>query len=388
MEICIPIGITRLETACRSFLFCAGVVKYKDMEPVSSLYVMGWVVGLAVLGVLGINVYLMVRPRRPEADPAQIQQYSILHQRLDNFADLLNKQLQDNRQQLEQNRQSTQQATLSVAQQVQGFTQGMTQLHENMKHMHESVKNVASFQDILKAPKTRGMWGELSLEFSLSQYFSGSYTMQHYFQSGEAVDAVLKLPNGSLLPIDSKFSLENFERMVRAENDIEKEAYRKEFIKDMKKRVDEIATKYISPAENTADFALMYIPAEAVYYEVVNNLEGVDIPSYARSKKVGIVSPNTFYLTTAAIAHWYKNVEFHKQTRDIMKRLDQIISDSQKLDNDFRLLGKHLTSANSSFESAGKRLGHLVTRVQKVVEIGGEGTPESLNAPDETPVSS
>lgn len=328
---------------------------------VNPVYIIITVVSLAVLIMLGVNLYLMLKSRRNIQNDAG--QYMVVHQRLDSFADLLNKQL-------EQNRQSSQQATLSVSQQVQGFTQGMTQIHESMKQMHDSVKNVVSFQDILKAPKTRGMWGELSLEFSLSQYFAGSYEMQHYFQSGEAVDAILKLPNGLILPIDSKFSLENFQRMVKADNDIEKDGYRKQFIADTKKRVDEVATKYILPSEGTSDFALMYVPAEAVYYEIVNHLEGVDIPSYARSKKVALVSPSTFYLTTAAIAHWYKNVEFNKQTQDIMKRLERITSDGQKLGEDFQLLGKHLSSANSSYESAGKRLTLLVDRVGKIVEIG------------------
>ena len=340
----------------------------------SQIYLIATIISGAAITLLAINLYLTLKSRQSSEKQSseKDQNYAVLHQRLDSFSEIINKQL-------ESSRQSSERATLAVHQQVQGFTQGMTQLHENVKQMHESVKSVASFQDILKAPKTRGIWGELSLEFSLSQYFGGSYKMQHYFESGEAVDAVLTLPNGLILPIDSKFSLENFERMIKADNEVEKDGYRKQFISDMKKRVDEIASKYILLAEGTSDFALMYIPAEAVYYEVINNLKGVDISLYARSKKVGIVSPNTFYLTTAAIAHWYKNVKFNDQTRDIMKRLERIITDGQKLDNDFRLLGKHLTSVNSSYESAGKRLGHLVDRVQKVVEVG-EDDSEKLES--------
>ena len=154
------------------------------------VYIIIVVVSLAVLVMLGINLYLMLKSRRHIQNDAG--QYVVMHQRLDSFADLLNKQL-------EQNRQSSERASLAVHQQVQGFTQNMTQLHENLKHMHDSVKNVVSFQDILKAPKIRGNWGEMSLEFSLSQYFAGSYAMQHYFHSGEAVDAVLTLPNGLIL---------------------------------------------------------------------------------------------------------------------------------------------------------------------------------------------
>src|SRR3989338_2992835 len=151
------------------------------------IYVMIGVVSFAVLAMLGVNLYLMLKSRRNVQNDAS--HYSILHQRLDSFTDLMNKQL-------EQNRQSSERASLAVHQQVQGFTQGMTQLHENMKQMHDSVKNVSSFQDIFKSPKLRGLWGEMSLEAALAQYFSRDiYEIQHYFKSGDVVDAVLKLPN-------------------------------------------------------------------------------------------------------------------------------------------------------------------------------------------------
>src|SRR3990167_10133543 len=173
------------------------------------LFVLVVIVSIATLIMLGINMYMMLQSRKKSDQPDD--KYLVLHQRFDALSAAMQSQL-------EQNRQASERATLTVHQQVQGFTQNMTQLHENLKQMHESVKNVSSFQDIFKSPKLRGIWGEASLEAALNQYFAGSYEMQHYFQSGEAVDAVLKLPNGLILPIDSKFSLENFGRVVKADN--------------------------------------------------------------------------------------------------------------------------------------------------------------------------
>src|SRR3989338_4633576 len=282
---------------------------------INSIGVILVVVSIAALAMLGVNIYLMLqsRKKKPE-DEGRV----ILHQRLDSLSKLVSDQL-------EQSRQSTERATLSVHQQVEGFTRGMTQVHEAVRTMQESVKNVVSFQDIFKSPKLRGTWGELSLDSILNQYFPRDiYEMQHYFKSGEAVDAVLKLPNGMLLPIDSKFNWENFEKMVNAGDDINKDIHRKQFYSDVKKKIDEIASKYILPAESTTDMAMMYVPAETIYYEIINHLKDVDLASYARSKKIFLVSPNTFPISVSAVMHWFKDVEFNKQTKEIIKKLDRI----------------------------------------------------------------
>lgn len=335
------------------------------------IYVIITMVSMAVLVMAGINLYYMLRSRRhTETDAGH---YSILHQRLDSFMDLMNKQL-------EQNRQSSERASLAVHQQVQSFTQGMTQLHENVKQMHDSVKSVSSFQDIFKSPKLRGLWGEMSLEAALAQYFSRDiYETQHYFKSGEAVDAVLKLPNGMILPIDAKFNWENFEKLVNAGNDMDREVFRKSFYSDVKKKIDEIASKYILPSEGTTDLALMYVPAETVYYELINNIKDVDIPSYARSKKIFMVSPNTFGLSVSAIMHWFRDVQFSKQTKEIIQRLSRIATDGEKLGENFRKLGKHISDSKSAYDDAEKRLSLLVDRVQNVVEIGEKEKTGELN---------
>ena len=360
---------------------------------VNPIYVLITVVLAAVLVMLGINLYLTLKPEKKEVDEG----YIVLHQRFDALSQIVSNQLQQNREasdkasatvsqlineQLERSRQASERATLTVSQQVQSFTQNMTQIQENMKQMHESVKSVSSFQDIFKSPKLRGIWGEASLEAALNQYFSKDmYGLQHYFKSGEAVDAVLNLPNGLILPIDSKFNWENFEKMVNADNDMQKEIHRKSFFSDVKKKIDEIASKYLLPSEGTTDVALMYVPAETVYYEVINNIKDMDIPSYARSKKVFLVSPNTFALSVSAIRHWFKDVEFNKQTKEVMKRLERIYTDSNKLAEDFQRLGKHIENTKSAYDSSEKRLSLMADRVKNVVEIGERDSVEKIEAP-------
>lgn len=328
---------------------------------INPLYILMIVVFGAVLVMVGINLFYVLKSHRNTDNDTS--HYMVLHQRFDSFVDLMNKQL-------EQNRQSSERASLAVHQQVQGFTQGMTQLHENVKQMHDSVKTVSSFQDILRSPKLRGQWGEMSLEAALAQYFvKDAYNIQHYFKSGEAVDATLKLPNGIILPIDAKFNWDNFEKMVNADNDMDKEIFRKNFYSDVKKKIDEIASKYILPSEGTTDLALMYVPAETVYYELINNIKDVDIPAYARGKKIFMVSPNTFALSVSAIMHWFKDVQFSKQTKEVIQRLARIATDGDKLGENFRKLGKHISDSKSAYDDADKRLSLMVDRVKNIVEI-------------------
>jgi len=340
-----------------------------------------------IIGLIGGAVVAFAIFKLVGRKDAQPEQYSQLNQRLDSLNVSVNQALRDTvkmvSDQLKDSRESVERSTHAVHQQVQGFTSGLTQLSENLKQVHESVKSVSSFQDIFKAPKLRGIWGEASLEASLAQYFPHDlYELQHYFKSGEAVDAILKLPNDLLLPIDSKFNWENFEKMVNADNDIQKEQHKKQFFSDVKKKIDEISAKYILPHESTTDLALMYVPAETVYYEIVNNIKDVDIPSYARGKKVFMVSPNTFALSVSAIRHWVKDVQLNRQTKEIMKRLERIAIDGRKLDEDFKKLGKHLSDARGSYDDSEKRLGLLVDRVGNVLEIGN-GEEKQIEQPKE-----
>ena len=319
----------------------------------------------------GILIFLILK-FATKKDIAPDQSAIILNQRLDAMTKLISDQLKDSRDSVER-------SSHTVHKQVEGFTTGLTQLTENLKAVHESVKGVSSFQDIFKSPKLRGIWGEASLESTLQQFFPREgYSLQHYFKSGEAVDCIIRLPNELILPVDSKFNWENFEKMVNSENEIQRGQYKKVFFSDVKKKIDEIASKYIIPAEGTTDFALMFVPAETVYYEIINNIKDTNVPLYAQGKKVWLVSPNTFGLSVAAIRHWVKDIQLTKQTKDIMKRLERVATDGRKLGDDFRKLGKHLDDARGSYEGTEKRLGLMIDRVENIVELENPQEQKSL----------
>ena len=253
--------------------------------------------------------------------------------------------------------------------QIKEFTKETTHLKENLEQIHKKMEKVSSFQEIFKSPKLRGQWGEASLNYILGQYYPAElWKSQHAFSSGEQVDAVLKLPNNKFLSIDSKFSSDNFERMVSANSEEKKKDYQKSFLRDLRLRVDEISSKYIMPSEGTVDFALMYIPAEAIYYELMFNLREQGIADYAWKKKVVLTSPNTIYLTLRAFEQWFKDAQVSKQTQEILKRLGRINQDADKLMNDFRKLGSHLKNATSSYDNSEKRLNLFSDRVDKLLE--------------------
>lgn len=273
--------------------------------------------------------------------------------------------------QLKEIRESQTGVSKQMNDQISSFTKEAVQIREDLKQVQEKVRDVSSFQEIFKSPKLRGQWGEALLEHILSQYFPKEiFKTQYLFSSGEQVDAILKLPNDKILPIDSKFPSENFSRMIESSEKQEKEIFQKKFITDVKIHIDKISTKYIIPSESTVDFALMYIPAELVYYEIVNSIgKNFDLASYAWSKKIIMVSPNTIYLTLKTIEHWFKDTQISRQTQEILKRLNKIQQDALKLREDFRKLGSHLRNATSSFDSSEKRLDFFTDRVEKLKEF-------------------
>jgi len=299
--------------------------------------------------------------RKLKVDLVQNEAIKNLDRRVSDLINLMGHQLKEIRGDVDH-------SSKVMLDQVRSFTKETTQLRENLKQIQEKVKDVSSFQDIFRSPKLRGQWGEASLEHILNQHFPAElYISQYRFSSGERVDAILKLPNTKLLPIDAKFSSDNFERMVRATED-DKPGFRQKFLSDVKLRIEEIASKYILPSENTVDFALMYIPAEAIYYEIMFNLREEDIPGYAWARKVVLTSPNTIYLTLRTIEHWFRDTQITRQTQEILKRLNRINIDAQKLNRDFRKLGSHLQNAVSAYDSSEKRLSLFSDRVGKLLE--------------------
>jgi len=272
--------------------------------------------------------------------------------------------------QIKEIRDTQNEASKSLSQQVKTFNKETIEIREGLKQIQGKVQEVSSFQEIFKSPKLRGQWGEASLEYVMSQYFpSELWEKQKVFASGKIVDIILKLPNKKILPIDSKFSSDNFRRMIQEKEEKQKIIFKKEFLKDIKKRIDEISSKYIVSSENTTDFALMYIPAEAIYYEIMFGMKENNIGDYSWKNKVILTSPNTLYLTLRTIIHWFKDTQISKQTREILNRLNKINKDANNISLNFAKLGKHLQSASSAYQKSKKRLSLFSDKVDKLLEI-------------------
>lgn len=257
----------------------------------------------------------------------------------------------------------------AMTNQVSSFTKETVQVREELKRVQEEMRSISSFQEIFKSPKLRGQWGEASLGHILSEHFPRElYEPQHRFLSEEKVDAVLRLPNKKLLPIDAKFSSINFEKMIEASGE-ERKYFEKKFTQDVKFNIDQIASKYILPSENTVDYALMYIPAEAIFHEIMFNLREEDLVDYARRKKIILTSPNTIYLTLRTIEQWFRDVQVSRRTQEILKKLSKIQIDAEKLMGDFGKLGNHLRNAVSSYDHSEKRLNLFSDKIERLLEI-------------------
>ena len=224
----------------------------------------------------------------------------------------------------------------------------------------EVGRSMKDLQDYLKSPKLRGNIGEQVLKDLVGQMFpKKSFFLQHAFKSGLIVDVAIQTDAG-ILPIDSKFPLENFQKMFRAEDEKEKEAFKNLFIRDVKKHIKDISSKYILPGEGTVDFALMYLPSESVYYEVVGFPELLD---YARDLRVYPVSPTTLYAHLQTILLSFEGKKIESKSKEVFILLRAIAKDYEKLDGNLSTLNRHITNAanqmtttTQSFQSLGQKI--------------------------------
>lgn len=232
--------------------------------------------------------------------------------------------------------------------------------------MSEIGRSMKELQDFLKSPKLRGNIGEQVLKDLISQMFpKNNFFLQYEFKSGERVDAAIKTDAG-ILPIDSKFPMENFQKMLKADNKEEKTLFEKEFIKDVKRHILAISRKYILPNEGTMDFALMYVPSESVYYQIVNIMEIMD---FARKESVYPVSPSTLYAHLQTILLSFEGKKIENRSREIFSLLRAIQIDYNKVDENMGTLGKHINNASSQFNNVMSGLGSLGKKLHSTQRI-------------------
>jgi len=248
------------------------------------------------------------------------------------------------------------------------------------KEVLDKAKSISNLENLLRAPKFRGGLGELFLGDLLAQILPPAhYSMQYKFKSGEIVDAIVKIGSNTV-PIDAKFPLENFRKYLSEEDEKLKKDIQKKFVSDVKKHIQTIAEKYILPDEGTYDFALMYIPAENIYYETIlkdeNIIEERSIFSYATKKRVIPVSPNSFFAYLQVIVLGLKGLQIEKSAQTIFQSLSRLQGDLTRFKDDFNLIGTHLGNARTKYDNAEKRLEKFTGKLD---QIGGE---EAKKLPD------
>lgn len=330
---------------------------------VESAILIGFVLFAATVVI--VAVFLRRRPRTDKALEFADKTIVELSRRLELMQQTLDKRLNESQVTLNQQ-------TKTTFGQIDKFANNIADVSRQFKQLQERVDKITSFQDLFKTPKTTGKWGEAQLNHLLGEYFPREiWEAQHYFSNGEAVDAVVRLPNKKLLPIDSKLNFVSFEKMVSSSSE-EREGFRKDFIRAVREEVDKIAAKYVNPQEGTTDLAVMFISAESVYYEIVNSLKDEDLTAYAWHKKVVLASPNTLYIVLSTLQHWFGEMAVREDIGEMISRLEGIKKDALKLQDEFKKLGRHLGDASKTYGEFDHRLSLLTDRVQRVIKTGEE----------------
>ncbi len=272
---------------------------------------------------------------------------------------LLQEQIGQLRMELSQNLQNTSgQINLRLdkaAEVISDVKERLGGLSEAQRRVIELSEDIKKLEDLLKPPKFRGTLGETLLENLLSQILpKENYETQYKFKTGSQVDAIIKIGE-NIVPIDSKFSLESFEKMISAEDKEKYEGAKRDFIRTCKQHIDAI-TKYILPTEGTFDFALMYIPAENVYYETILNSE---IFNYSLERKVIPVSPNTFYVYLKVILYGLRGLKIEEKAKEIINGLQKIEKDAKEVRELFDKAKSQLRYSINNFDELDKKLSQL-----------------------------
>jgi DNA recombination protein RmuC len=304
-----------------------------------------------------------VEALRGQVNDAMTQMATSMNQQISGLKESVAARLAENVQTVQTSGRQVGDSLGQALQAVSEVRQQLGRLHEASERIREVGQDVSSLKQILQAPQFRGGLGEFLLEEVLAQLFpSELYSMQHTFESGERVDAVLRVGQG-LIPIDSKFPLDSFRRLIEASSagaESDTRQARRQFRADVRKHLDDIARKYIRPKENFYDFALMYVPAENVYYEAIireeHGSEETGLFEYALAHRVIPVSPNTLFAYLQVIALGLKGLKVEERAQKILEGLGQLDVDLKKLQTSFDKVGTQLQYAQSNYGEAQKRL--------------------------------
>ena len=332
------------------------------------------VVGVAV-GV-GIAFLLLRRTGSSEGTEGMM----MLQNQLADLAKAVDSKLGENRREMTESVHhqfsQSQQLLKDISEQMQkslvDVTREQTKTNEQTKQFMTIAEQLANLEKVLKHQKQRGNLGEASLELILSNILPpGSYKMQHKFKNGETVDAAVVTKEG-IIPVDAKFSLDNYNRVTQAIDDKQREELEKDFKNDLKKRIDE-TSKYIRPEEGTLPFAFMFIPAEGIYYDLlVNEVGSVKVNTrnlidYAyNERKVIIVSPTTFAAYLQSVLYGFKAFKIEQAAQDIAKRIGELQKHWKAYEEYMEKLGNAMGTTVNHYNAAYKELGKIDKDVMRI----------------------
>ena len=348
------------------------------------------VIGLLIFIILGLGVtlFLVLARLNEMKSQSSVELIKADVTELSRTITQLNQSVGDK---LERSQQATQQSVQKQlsesAKLVTDVTQRLAKLDETNRRVVDVADELKTLQNVLANPKQRGVFGEFYLESVLDNVLSAKqYQMQYRFQDGEIVDAVVFLDKGQILPIDSKFSLENYNRMLNAKDKTEREAWLNKVKIDLKHRIDE-TSKYIRPRENTMDFAFMFIPSESLYYDLLINNVGSggssrDLIEYAfRDRRVIIVSPTSFLAYLQTVLQGLRSLQIEEQAKDIQVRVGQLGVHIKKFDELMSKMGKSLSATVGHYNNSYKELGKIDKDVIKIAGGEKQAEPELIERP-------
>lgn len=316
---------------------------------------------LLLIGILAIFLFLLYQKISALSQSGSNQQtFEIMsrwmeqmQQRLDRNADVLERGLQQTNDQ--------------VATRLDKTGEMLGVVGQRIGEMSEIGRSMRDLGDLLKSPKLRGNIGELVLKDLLKQHLpQSSFSMQYPFSNGSIVDAVIRTEQG-ILCIDSKFPLENFQKMYAAQTDGDKEMARREFVRDVRKHIDAISLKYILPEEHCLDYALMYIPSESIYYEIMCHYD--ELLGYAQAKQVVVVSPSVFYAYLRVILLSLEGRKVEEQARELMRNFKGLEQEFHRFGEQYQLGLKHLTNSRNAFDDASSRFQAVETKLHGVLRL-------------------
>lgn len=351
---------------------------------------MNWI--LVALGlILLANLWLIFKFTRPVKKEGE--EGELLLNQINNLRQTLDQKLGEGNRSMHEfmNSQSSQaqklmsSITKQVSDQLLEVVKGVSETKESTKQVFTIAEQLRSLEKVLKNQKQRGNLGEASLELILSNVLPGQYETQYMFKDGEKVDFAVKTRDG-ILPVDAKFPLENYMRLIEEVDEQRQEIYRKEFKNDVKKRIDETA-KYIRPEEGTMPFAFMFIPAEGVYYDLLNNDVGIgvnsrDLIDYAyQQKNVIMASPTTFLAYLQTILFGNKRAKIQEEAKDIIKKIGELQKHLASYSEYHNKLGSAIGTVVNHYNTSGKEFKKIDKDILKITDASMDIDTLTLERP-------